>query len=139
MYIGFARAPASNDRPMIVAMAMKSKRKGSAGEREAASAVATHLRIHARRSRQYCGTAGDSDLTLDAPIAVEVKRYAKIAAMRFLNQAERDSASSGDLPIVVMREDGDTRWSVLLRLEDCQRFAALLVAAETNQLNKAQL
>ena len=120
-------------------MGAASKRKGTSGEREAAEAVTRHLRISARRSAQYCGTAGDADLTVDAPIAIEVKRYAKIGALKFLRQAERDAQATGDLPIVVMREDGDTKWVVMLRLEDCQRFAVIVDLAERHHINRVIL
>ena len=120
-------------------MGLHSKRKGSSGERECASEVTRHLRIAARRSVQYCGSAGDADLALAAPICIEVKRYAKIAAIRFLNQVEQDASATGDLPLVVMREDGDKRWVVMVRLDDVQRLVTLVDAANRHEINKALL
>jgi hypothetical protein len=52
-----------------------------------------------------------------APVHIECKRYASIAALRFLEQAERDAAS-GAVPVVLMRQDGDTEWVLMLRLRN---------------------
>ena len=38
-----------------------------------------------------------------------------------------------------MREDGDTKWVVMLRLEDCQRFAVIVDLAERHHINRAIL
>lgn len=55
---------------------------------------------------------------------LEVKRYAKIAAMAFMEQAVRDS--KGLIPVVLMREnDGD--WVMMVRLQDSVGFSRNLV------------
>lgn len=56
---------------------------------------------------------------------MEVKRYQKIAAFRFFEQAEED-AQEGEIPVVLMREDRAKTWWVCHRIEDtgelCKRL-----------------
>lgn len=96
----------------------KSRRKGANGEREARDAVRQHW--HAAdciRARQANG-AYSSDVLYAAPQThVEVKRLARIAALKALRQAERDAAA-GDVPVVLMREDGDKEWTCMCRVSD---------------------
>ena len=72
--------------------------------------------LPARRTAQVDGSL-TADIVCDRDLHIEVKRRSKIGAMRFLEQAERDS-TDGKKPLVMLREDGDTGWSVLVRLED---------------------
>jgi uncharacterized protein YcgL (UPF0745 family) len=51
-----------------------------------------------------------------------VKRRSKIAALAFLEQAERDTTDK--VPAVVMREDGSTEWVLMVRLKDFRAFEA---------------
>lgn len=105
---------------------MNSRRKGKVGELEAAKAVCSALGVKGmRRSQQFCGKAGDADIVGLDGIHMEVKRYKRISSIGFLRQSESDSPE-GDVPIVLMRENGDTRWVVQVRL-DCLRdlFMAL--------------
>lgn len=98
-------------------MGRTSRTKGAAGEREAAAAWNAATGCTAHRSAQRVGRHGDADLQTAAPVHIECKRYASIAAIRFLEQAERDAAS-GAVPVVLMRQDGDTEWVLMLRLSD---------------------
>tara|TARA_R100000081_G_C4764597_1_gene141927 strand:+ start:374 stop:790 length:417 start_codon:yes stop_codon:yes gene_type:complete len=97
-----------------------SREKGKRGEREFANEL-RKLGINARRSQQFCGTDGTADVKTDIEgVHVEVKRRGKIAAIRFLEQAERDK-NDGDFPIVAMREDRGP-WTVMLRLNNLQEL-----------------
>lgn len=108
-------------------MGKHSRQKGKRGEREAAAQIAHHWgATDARRSVQFCGRSGDADLIGVPGIHVEVKRYAAISALRFLKQAEAD-ATPGTVPVVVMREDAATEWTVMLRVSDAPEFARRLV------------
>ena len=108
-------------------MGRMSREKGKRGEREFASFL-RDLGLEARRTQQFSGTEGTSDVSssLDG-VHLEVKRYAGIAAFRFLEQAERD-ADPDDLPVVAMREDRG-EWAILFRAKDLERIAATIVAA----------
>lgn len=108
-------------------MGRMQRQKGKAGEREAAAVLALHWgALNARRSVQFCGKAGDADLTGIPGMHLEVKRYAGIAALRFGEQAQRDAAP-GAVPVVVMREDGNTQWWAMVPVEDCPAFARALL------------
>ena len=98
------------------------KRKGNAGEREAAQAWQAATGMRSRRSRQYCGTESSADLVIGSGgLHPEVKRLKRIAILKALRQAERDAAASS-VPFALIREDGDTRWAVLVRLDDLNRL-----------------
>ena len=95
-----------------------SREKGKRGEREFANEL-RKLGINARRSQQFCGTDGTADVKTDIEgVHVEVERRGKIAAIRFLEQAERDK-NDEDFPIVAMREDRGP-WTVMFRLDNLQ-------------------
>ena len=109
-------------------MGRHSRQKGKAGEREAAAVLQLHWNAtEARRAQQFCGAAGDADLLGLPGLHCEVKRYAAIGALKFLEQAERDS-KPGCTPFVMMRQDGDTEWAIMLRPSDAPEFARRLLA-----------
>jgi hypothetical protein len=105
-------------------MGSLSRQKGKRVEREAAKAVSSALSIEARRSVQFCGRAGDADLqtTLEG-VHFEVKARAAHSTLRFMEQAEED-AKEGEIPVVLLREDGDTRFFVLVELTHIRTLAA---------------
>jgi hypothetical protein len=107
-------------------MGAKSRRKGATGEREFAE-VLRGFNITARRSQQFCGLNQTADLTTSAKcLHFEVKRYQRIAALRFMDQAVRDAGER--VPVVAMREDRG-QWHVMIRAEDLVRFATEIVAS----------
>ena len=108
-------------------MGRASREKGKRGEREFA-AFLRDLGIEARRTQQFSGTEGTADVSssLDG-VHLEVKRYAGIAAFRFLEQAERDS-DPDDLPVVAMREDRG-EWAIMLRAKHLPEMAMKTAAA----------
>lgn len=97
-------------------MGRRSREKGKRGEREACEALRRLFHVEASRTSQRRGDLA-ADIDLGRDLHVEVKRRAKIGATRFLEQAESD-AKPHETPLVLMREDGDTEWSVLVRLEN---------------------
>ena len=105
---------------------MNSRNKGKRGELEASKALAQHLGIDTRRTAQVDGGLSADIIGWDG-VHIEVKRRKRLSAIDYLRQAERDT--NGDTPIALMREDGDTEWSVLVRLADlpalCERYAAI--------------
>lgn len=94
---------------------MNSKHKGKCGELELAR-VLREYGCQARRSQQYCGSAGDADLIGLAGIHIECKRVEKLNIHEAVNQAVSD-AKQGDLPCVFHRRNR-TAWLVTMRLED---------------------
>lgn len=114
-------------------MATNSRNKGASGEREAAAAFEAATGIPCYRSAQRIGKHGDADLQCGAAIHLESKRYARIAALDFLRQAERE-AQTGRVPVAIMREDGDTEWAVVVRVRDVVAFANAIADARRNPL-----
>jgi len=105
-----------------------SRTKGAQGEREAAAAWTAATGLAAHRTAQRTGKHGDADVDTHAPVHLEIKRRARIAAVEFLRQAERD-ATAGRVPVVVCREDGDTEWVVMVRLDDVRAFVSAVQIA----------
>ena len=107
-------------------MGRMSREKGKRGEREFA-ALLRQMGIDSRRTQQFSGTDGTSDVSSELNgVHIEVKRYSRIASLRFMEQARRDS-KPGDLPLVAMREDlGE--WTIMIQAKDLQRIASKIVA-----------
>lgn len=96
---------------------INSKTKGAVGELEF-SKFLQEKGFTARRTQQYCGTEGNSDVTCVElkHIHFEVKRIKKCAVYKYYDQAERDRKEH-QFPIVAIR--GNNReWIVTLNAED---------------------
>ncbi len=106
-------------------MPKNSRAKGAQGEREAAAAFERATGFPAHRTAQRVGVHGDADIQTTVPIHLESKRVARIGAIRYLEQAERD-AREDSVPAVLMRQDRDTEWVVMVRLRDIARFADII-------------
>lgn len=99
-------------------MAKKSRDKGKRGEREVAK-LFRDWGFPARRTAQVDGGLTSDVLVYDPrksgdetlPLHVEIKRHKRIAACRFMDQAESDRAPEAT-PAVFLREDGG-EWLVL--------------------------
>jgi hypothetical protein len=94
-------------------MGRSQREKGKRGEREAAAALSELFGLEARRTAQRRGDQ-TADIDCGRRVHVEVKRRAGIAALRWLEQAEKDQAK-GTIPFVMLREDNDPEWSILVR------------------------
>ncbi len=108
---------------------MNSCRKGKAGERAAARALNTVLGTKARRGQQRSGVDVADVIDGIPGTHCEVKWYARIAAINFLRQAERD-APDGDIPYALVRENGDTGWAVLVRLDRLPDIAERVIQSK---------
>ena len=107
-------------------MGKSSREKGKRGEREFA-AFLSDLGIEARRTQQFSGKEGTADVSSSLEgVHIEVKRYAGIAALRFLEQAEKD-ADPASIPIVAMREDRG-EWVMMFRAKHLKQMAERTVA-----------
>ena len=106
----------------------RSRNKGKRGELEFCHALES-LGIQARRSQQFCGADGTADVLSSLEgVHWEVKRYSRISAVRFLEQAEADSLPN-DVPVVAMREDRG-EWVVMLKLKELQRLSRKTLDAD---------
>jgi len=115
---------AKNGRPRFREdqVAINSKTKGKRGELEAAAAINAVLpHAEARRSVQYSGTGGASDVT--APglknIWIEVKRVERLNIHQVMEKALEQCGAL--TPIVVHRRNKE-EWLLTIRLEDVKRF-----------------
>ena len=96
-------------------MAINSKVKGAAGERELAN-ILKEQGFTARRGQQYCGANGDADvLGLDG-IHIECKRVERLNIDEAMKQAAAD-AREGEKPAVFHRKNRKG-WLVTMKLED---------------------
>ena len=96
-------------------MAVNSRRKGAAGERELAS-VLREYGHDCRRSQQYCGANGDADVVGLPGIHIECKRVEKLNIYDAIDQSRRDAVNR-ELPAVFHRKN-HCDWLVTMRLED---------------------
>ena len=96
-------------------MGRSQREKGKRGEREAAATLVSLFGLTARRTAQ-CRGDQTADIDCGRNVHIEVKRHARVGAIRFLEQAERDQ-TPGHIPFVMLREDQDPRWSILVRAE----------------------
>jgi len=94
-------------------MGMKSKRKGTAGERELAHYLST-AGHPARRGRQYSGDPDAPDVIAPSiPFHIECKRVERFNAYAALEQAEADA----DGPALVAHRRNGKPWLAVVRLD----------------------
>jgi hypothetical protein len=102
-------------------MGSMSKRKGAAGEREAAEKLNEVLGTRFHRGRQYHGGPESPDLAGDLPgLHLEVKRCERLRLYEALTQARRD-ASVTQVPAVMHRAN-NRAWVVVVHVEDLIRL-----------------
>lgn len=105
-------------------MPINSRAKGAAGEREAVNELKRLYGFKALRTAQVNGKLSADIIGEDGDLEglhLEVKRPAKLAIMKYFEQAERD-AKGEDLPVVLMRPNGDKRWVVAMRLDEMKEI-----------------
>lgn len=97
-------------------MAVNSKRKGAAGERELAKKL-NEYGFSTRRSVQYNGKADDgkADLVNLPGIHIECKRVERLNVSDAMAQAVNDA--KGEMPTVFHRKNREG-WMVTMRLDD---------------------
>lgn len=97
------------------------KQKGKRGELEL-SARLKELGLTARRTQQFCGKAGDSDVECEelSLYHIEVKRVEKLNIDQAMSQAVSDCGSK--TPVVIHRRNGKP-WLATLFLEDFVEIA----------------
>ena len=102
-------------------MGSLSKRKGAAGEREAAEKLNEVLGTRFHRGRQYHGGPESPDLAGDLPgLHVEVKRCERLSLYPALFQARRDAAP--DQVPVVMHRANNRPWVIAVDVADLIRL-----------------
>ena len=108
-------------------MGMMQRRKGAAGEREAAEKLNEVLGTKFHRGRQYHGGPESPDLAGDLPgLHLEVKRVEALRLYPSLEQARRDSGT-GEVPAVIHRMNKKP-WVVILYADDLIRLLDVIDA-----------
>jgi len=91
---------------------VNSKQKGSRGEREWAEVCRQYGYTESRRTQQYCGDAGDSDVVGIPGIFQEVKRVENLHIHKAIEKAE-ENAPEDEIPIVAYRKNRKP-WLVIM-------------------------
>ena len=111
----------------MVAMGMRSRRKGKRGELEAAAELRRLFRVEARRGQQYCGLSESPDIRFGIPgIHIEVKRTETLRLYQAIQQAASDAGNN--IPLVLHRENRQP-WVAIIKLDDLPRLAVQLYLA----------
>ena len=104
---------------------MNSRAKGKRGELDARDAVRECWWSDCMRSAQANGKHSADLLNVLPGTHVEVKRRARISALKYLRQAEKEAGPT--IPFVLMREDGETEWTLMVRLKKSPELAYQIV------------
>jgi hypothetical protein len=99
---------------------MNSRMKGKRGELEVAKVIRQHFGVEVHRTAQVDGKMA-ADLTGWDGVHIEVKRPARCAAVRYLEQAERDCGGKS-VPVVFVKPDKQETF-VMVRAADMVEFA----------------
>ena len=100
-------------------MVCNAKRKGAAGEIEAAKALNAVLpHAKARRAQQYAGHETAADLVCEGldGVMVEVKRRQQMNIHKVMSESVQH-CTDGVLPMILHRKDNE-QWLLTIRLED---------------------
>jgi len=116
-------------------VACNSRQKGKRGELELCKALKENFGWDARRSVQYCGDAGDSDLiAVQAPsLFIECKLVQSLNLHKAMDLAVEQAG--GMTPAVFHRKDR-TGWLVTVRIEDMKSFVSLMEKALSSTLRE---
>jgi len=120
-------------------MGINSKKKGARGERDWAKICREHG-FEVRRSQQYAGGTESADVIGLPGVHCEVKAWDTITTediRKFLAQAIRDSAGSGNIPIVAHKEDY-RKWFVSMEWDDFVRMYVEATGISGTVLTKSQ-
>ncbi len=107
---------------------MNSRQKGAAGERELSHKLERVFGRKCRRSQQFCGANGDSDVVGIPGVHIECKRVEALNIHKAVNQAVSDSVKTGGVPVVCHRKNRE-EWLLTVRLDDVLRFIEVMKGA----------
>ena len=118
-------------------MACNSRRKGSAGELEAAKALNDVLpHAQARRAQQYCGHETAADLVCEGldGVMVEVKRRQSMNIHKVMAESLAH-CTDAMLPVILHRKNGE-EWLLTIRLEDLPEALEKLSEGNTKGIDR---
>lgn len=105
-------------------MGRMQREKGKVGERELSKELTRLFGEHCRRSVQFCGDAGDSDVVGLEGLFIESKRVQRLNVPAAVEKAV-EQCPAGEIPIVCHRANRQP-WLVTLRLDDLPELAVRL-------------
>jgi Holliday junction resolvase len=106
---------------------VNSRNKGKTGELEFAALLRSRGYATARRGQQFRGGGDSPDVVGVAGVHHEVKRTERLSLYDAVDQARRDAASGGDMPVVAHRCNSKPRscrgdWLFVLGADDYFRL-----------------
>ena len=102
-------------------MAINSRQKGAAGEREFAKWLNDTFGLNARRGQQFCGLSGNADVVDGiAGTHPEIKRVERLNIHDAVDQAVKDCGDN-TVPYVAHRRNRKP-WLITIRAEDLILF-----------------
>ena len=118
-------------------MSCNSRRKGSAGEREAAHALNAVLpHAKARRAQQYAGHETAADLVCEGldGVMIEVKRRQSMNIHKVMAESLAH-CTDAMLPVILHRKDNE-EWLLTIRLEDLPKALEKFSEGHTKGISK---
>lgn len=101
-------------------MAINSRNKGAAGERELSKILREHG-FDSRRGQQFSGANGDADVIGLPNIHIECKRVEKLNLDKAMEQSIRDCSKKQEIPTVFHRKN-NKKWMVTMLLDDFMKI-----------------
>lgn len=112
-------------------MPVNSRAKGARAELELAKTLKEELGWQARRTAQFCGNAGDSDVTVEGlPLFLESKMVERLNVQQAMEKAALQAGSQ--TPLLFHRKKR-TEWLVTMRLSDLREVAQIVALSGTAQ------
>lgn len=112
-------------------MPVNSRAKGARAELELAKTLKEELGWNARRTQQFCGNNGDSDIQVEGlPFFIESKMVEKLNVQAAMDKAA--AQSRGQTPLLFHRKKR-TDWLVTMRLSDLREVAQIVALSSTAQ------
>ena len=109
-------------------MSRMQRDKGKRGELEWSKFLRDSFGLReTRRSRQYCGDAGDCDVVGVSGLACEVKRVESLSIYPAIEKAAAQCRR--ELVPYVAHRRNNKPWLVTIRAKDLQRFSDMFLAA----------
>lgn len=114
-------------------MAINVNSKGKRGERYVSNWLKEKLGISARRSQQYCGVGGDSDVVGFDGVHCEVKF---VESLNLGKAMEKALTECGENIATVWHKRNRSDLMVTLRADDLEKFVECFVRAHKDALEK---
>ena len=120
-------------------MPINSRAKGARTERELAKKLEEVMGWKARRTQQFCGAAGDSDVVvMNVPqLFVESKSVERLNVVAAMDQAVQDAKAAGKLPCLCHKRNR-TEWLVTVRLTDLPLFAEMIQQSRSMKMVQSE-